>query len=101
VESAVLHGVIDGYPDGTFRPGNDVSRAQAAKILVLGKAWPLVSPPIPSFTDVPPGDWAYSYVETAVQHTIVTGYPDGTFRPAEPVSRAQLSKMTALSAQAP
>jgi hypothetical protein len=101
VESAVLHGVISGYSDGTFRPGNDVSRAQAAKILVLGKAWPLVSPPDPTFTDVPPGDWAYSYVETAVQHAIVTGYPDGTFRPALSVSRAQLSKMTALSAQSP
>lgn len=101
VESAVQHGVISGYPDGTFRPGNDVSRAQAAKILVLGKAWPLVSPPSPTFTDVPPGDWAYSYVETAVQHAIVSGYSDGTFRPAVSVSRAQLSKMTALSAQAP
>ncbi|MEP6775818.1 MAG: S-layer homology domain-containing protein, partial [Chloroflexota bacterium] len=101
VESAVQHGVISGYSDGTFRPGNDVSRAQAAKILVLGKAWPLLSPPNPTFTDVLPGDWAYSYVETAVQHAIVTGYSDGTFRPAISVTRAQLSKMTALSAQSP
>jgi hypothetical protein len=101
VEAAVLHGVITGYPDGTFRPGNDVTRAQAAKILVLGKIWPLVSPPDPTFVDVPLGDWAYNYVETAAQHAIINGYPDGTYRPALPVSRAQLSKMTALSAQAP
>jgi hypothetical protein len=101
IESAVQHGVIEGYPDGTFRPANDVSRAQAAKILVRGKEWPIFTPPTATFNDVPPDFWAFGYVETSVEHGIVTGYPDGTFRPGLSVSRAQLSKMTALSAQAP
>lgn len=101
VEAAVERGVITGYPDGTFRPGDMLTRAQAAKILVLGKGWNLLTPITPSFTDVPPGHWAYSYIETAQFHGIVEGHPDGTFGVGEAVTRAQLAKMVALTAQAP
>jgi len=101
VESAVAHGVISGYDDGTFGPGNPLTRAQAAKILVLGRQWPLLSPPIPTFSDVVNAHWAYSYVETAFSHGIIAGYQNGTFGPEISVNRAQLSKMVALTAQAP
>lgn len=101
VEAAVQHGVINGYEDGTFRPGNPLSRAQAAKILVLGRNWPLVNPVTPTFPDVVNGHWAYSYVETAFSHGIISGLQDGTFGPEVSINRAQLSKMVALTAQAP
>lgn len=101
VESAVQHGVISGYEDGTFRPGNPLSRAQTAKILVLGRNWPLVTPTNPTFPDVLGDHWAYSYVETAFSHAIIGGLPDGTFAPDRSVNRAQLAKMVALAAQAP
>jgi amidase len=100
VEAAFLHGAISGYGDGKFRPNNPVTRAQAAKMLVLGKGWPLLSPETPSFSDVPTSHWAYDYVETAAAHSVVSGYEDGSFRPNLPVSRAQLSKMVALTVQA-
>src|SRR5207302_5249747 len=73
--------VVAGYGDGTFRPDATTTRAQLAKMLVLGMGWPQISPPAPSFADVPPGFWGYSYVETAKAHNTVSGYADGTFRP--------------------
>ena len=100
IESAYLHGAVAGYSDGRFRPNNPVTRAQATKMLVLGKGWPLQSPQTPTFTDVPSSSWAYSYVETAVRHGVAGGFVDGTFRPDQPVSRAQLSKMVVLTMRA-
>jgi hypothetical protein len=47
----------------------------------------------PHFTDVPRSDPFYSYIETAFNHTVISGYGDGTFRPGNPVTRAQLSKI--------
>ncbi|MEO8284897.1 MAG: S-layer homology domain-containing protein [Chloroflexota bacterium] len=100
VEAALLHGAISGYPDGTFRPGDPVTRGQVAKMLVIGKGWPLVSPSSPTFSDVLPGSTFYSYIETAFAHGIVNGFADGTYQPGQAVSRAQLAKMVALAAQA-
>jgi hypothetical protein len=99
VEAAFLRGAVQGYPDGTYRPNAPVTRAQASKILVTGKGWSLYSPPWPVFSDVPQGHWAYAYVHTAQSHGVIAGYPDGTFRPDTLVTRAQLAKMVALTAQ--
>ncbi|MEO5952880.1 MAG: S-layer homology domain-containing protein, partial [Chloroflexia bacterium] len=93
VETGVLHNVIGGYDDGTFRPANNVTRGQLSKIIVLSRSWPLLDPSMPSFTDVLPGSTFYTYIETAKWHAIVSGYGDGTFRPADPALRGQLSKM--------
>jgi hypothetical protein len=99
IEAAYLRGAVEGYPDGTFRPNAPVTRAQAAKMLVTGKGWSLYSPPWSSFSDVPVGHWAYAFVHTALSHGVIAGYPDGTFRPDTHVTRAQLAKMVALTAQ--
>ncbi len=85
--------IISGYADGTFRPGNPATRAQLVKMVVLGEGWPLQNPPTASFTDVPPSGWHYAYIETAFAHGIIGGYSDGTFRPDNPVTRGQLSKI--------
>jgi amidase len=99
VETARAHGAISGYSDGTFRPNSDITRAQLAKMIVTAAGWPLTAPARPSFTDVPATHWAYSFVETARARTVIGGYSDGTFRPNNAATRAQLSKMldTALS----
>jgi N-acetyl-anhydromuramyl-L-alanine amidase AmpD len=100
IESAYAHGAIDGYADGRFRPNYQVTRAQAAKMLVLGKGWPLLTPQTPTFSDVPASSWAYSFVETAVSHGIVDGFSDNTFRPGLAISRAQLAKVVMLTMRA-
>jgi hypothetical protein len=90
-------GAISGYPDGTFRPDQFVTRAQFAKILVSSMGWQIVSPQTGHFSDVPPGSWAYGYIETAFAHGAISGYPDGTFRPTAFVTRAQLAKMVSVA----
>lgn len=99
IETAHLRGIINGYEDGTFRSNNNITRAQASKMLVLANGWEIVNPPSPTFPDILPGHWAYGYIETAIRHGIIGGYSDGTFRPNVPLTRAELSKMVALTLQ--
>src|SRR6478609_5337087 len=85
-------GAISGYTDGTFRPGNDVTRAQLSKIITLAAGWTLRNPTQGHFSDVPPGSAFYPVVETAYAHGIISGYADSTFRPGNPATRAQIAK---------
>jgi hypothetical protein len=101
IETAKLRGIIDGYPDGTFKVGNSVTRGQASKMLVLARNWQVVYPATPTFPDVPPSHWAYGFIETAIRHGIAGGYSDGTFKPNNLLTRAQLAKFIALAAQQP
>jgi hypothetical protein len=93
------HQVISGYADGTFRPGNNVTRGQLTKIMVAVEGWTLVNPQFSHFSDVPPWDPFYQYIETAYEHGVISGYADGTFRPGNNVTRGQLSKIVVLSQQ--
>ena len=93
IETAFAHGIIGGYSDGSFRPNSHVTRGQLSKIIVSARAWPLLDPQTPNFTDVPPGSTFYTFIETARAHNIVGGYGDGTFRPSAEATRGQLSKM--------
>jgi kumamolisin len=87
------HGAISGYADGTFRPGNNTSRGQLSKIIVAAEGWPINVAGGPHFTDVPPSNPFYSYIETAYNHGIISGYADGTFRWGANLTRGQLSKI--------
>ncbi|MDQ2809303.1 MAG: S-layer homology domain-containing protein [Chloroflexota bacterium] len=93
VQYLACQGIISGYSDGTFRPYNQTTRAQLAKIVVGGEGWALVTPTTAHFSDVPAGSTFYGFVETAYAHGIISGYSDGTFRPSNPVTRGQLSKI--------
>ncbi len=101
IETAHLRGVLGGYTDGTFRPNNPITRAQAAKMLVSARGWGESFPPFPTFDDVPSDHWSYGFVEAAASRAVIGGYTDGTFRPNNPLTRAQLSKILALTLQIP
>jgi hypothetical protein len=68
------------------------------KIVVLAKGWTIYTPPTPTFRDVPSTDTFYTYIETAFDQNIISGYNDGTFRPNNNVTRGQLCKIV-VSAQ--
>ncbi len=91
IETAYNHAIINGYGDGTFRPDNNVTRAQLSKIVVLAQGWPIDTSGGPHFTDVPTTHSFYGYIETAFNHGIITGYGDGTFRPDNNATRGQIS----------
>jgi hypothetical protein len=99
IETAFQHGTVSGYEDGTFRPNNPVTRAQVAKMLVIGAGWTIYTPGTPTFPDVPSSYWAFAYIETAFAHGIIAGFADGGFHPDQPVTRAQLAKMVDLAMQ--
>jgi len=97
IETAAHAGIIGGYSDGTFRPYADVTRGQLSKIVVLGAAWTQINPASATFTDVTRGSTFYTVIETAVCHGAVGGYSDGTFRPYNNATRAQISKIVYLA----
>ncbi len=89
--------IIDGYPDGTFKPENPVTRAEFAKLIVttmgLGDAADLMAGMTPPFSDVGADHWASGYINLAHAEKIVNGYPDGTFKPGGNVTYAEALKM--------
>jgi hypothetical protein len=84
--------VLGGYPDGTFRPGNDVTRGQLSKIVSNAGGY---DEPVSgqSFPDVPPGSTFYEFVERMAKRGIIGGFPDGTFKPGNNATRGQISKI--------
>ena len=97
VETAFNRGIISGYSDGTFRPGNVVTRGQIAKMVTLGRAWTQQNPATATFSDVPVGSTFYPFVETAFAKGVISGYSDGTFKPSSSATRGQGSKIIDLS----
>ncbi len=83
-------GYISGYPDGTFRPNNLITRAEFVTVMDKVLNLTTYTPQTPSFTDINPGDWFDQAVETAVYRGIAKGYGDGTFRPNAPISRQEV-----------
>lgn len=77
-------GVISGYPDGTLKPFEFISRAEAASL--AGRILPFKDG-LTGFKDVTPL-WVGG-LKNAFNHGLVVGYPDGTFKPDRPISRAE------------
>jgi hypothetical protein len=92
IERMAARGVIGGYADGTFRPGNNASRGQIAKIVSNAAGY---SEPVSgqTFTDVAPGSTFYEFVERLSVRGVIGGYSDGTFRPGNNATRGQTSKI--------
>ena len=68
-------GVISGYSDGTFRPNDNVTRGQAAKILANSARYREgISPDQETFEDVAPGSAFWLYVERVAAHGAISGY---------------------------
>ena len=77
IETAYAHGVISGYADGTFLPGNNITRGQLSKVVVLAEGWTDPCPTVGHFTDVPPGSTFYSYATCLACQGIISGYQCG------------------------
>lgn len=80
--------IIGGFPDGSFKPSADITRAQFAAIAVKALNLP-TGQKTSSFTDVPANYWAAPAISAVSNSGLVTGFPDGTFRPEDRITRAQ------------
>ena len=90
VHYCVAEGLMSGYGDGVFGPGNTLSRAMLAQILYNLENRPAVSGESP-FEDVSDGAWYADAVNWAASHEIVGGYGNGTYGPGTPITREQLA----------
>jgi len=97
INALVSLNVITGYEDGTYRPEKTITRAEMAKILVEALGYgKLVGDDAANFPDTK-GHWASGYVAVAAGAGLVTGYPDGTFKPDQTVTYSEVLTMVVRS----
>lgn len=89
--------IVSGYDDNSFKPNNNLNRAEALKIILTANSISIAEG-TNNFPDVPNNAWFAKYVKTAVSKLIVKGYSDGKFKPENLVSRAEFLKISILSA---
>ena len=84
-------GIITGYADGSFRPDASVTRAEFAAI---ASRFERLTEGTKSFSDVPSSHWAAKYINFAATRGWVNGYADGTFKPNNSITRAEVAAVT-------
>ena len=83
-------GILNGYEDGTFQPDGNITRAEFATI--TARFFEATYEGEDLFSDIA-GHWAADYINQAANAGIVNGYPDGTFRPQQNITRAEAMTM--------
>ena len=87
---------VSGYPDGTVRPGAPITRAETAQMLfrlLTDEARKEYQTSRSGYSDVPSGAWYATSVATLSSMGVITGYPDGTFRPDASITRAEFATL--------
>ena len=85
--------IINGFTDGTFKPYENVTRAQFAKMIVEMMNLKNSNSKTLNFIDVENNHWAYNYIAIAVDNGIINGYPDGSFKPENSVNFEEMMTM--------
>ena len=99
VDACTALNIIGGYPDGSFKPEGNITRAEVTKMICValngGKEPNLATNATPTFSDVrgTTAAWAEKYIESCVAQGIVSGVGAGKFAPAGNVTGTQLAKM--------
>lgn len=91
-ESEEVHSrYIQGYADGTFRPDNPITRAEAATIFAKALGLEISKNSQTIYRDVQSDNWAAGYIETVTNAGLFTGYGNGEFRPGDYITRAEMA----------
>lgn len=90
IQSLSQRQIITGYPDGSFKPEQTVTRAQFTSMVVRA-----LQLPIPASSDFPDttGHWAAGSLAAARLYGIIDGFPDGLAHPDDPLTRSQMAAM--------
>ncbi len=89
---------VIGYPDGDVKPGNNITREEVAMIfyrLLTDESRDELLSDVNTFTDITSDRWSNRAISTLYNAGIIKGYPDGTFRPSDPISRAEFATIAA------
>ena len=90
ITKLAMNDVVVGYPDNLFKPTRNISRAEFATMLIKGFNKENCASITNAFKDVPSGHWANNMIGQAVHENLMKGYPNGLFKPANPVTRAEV-----------
>src|SRR5450756_167812 len=93
IQSWIDKGLIKGYPDGTFKPDQDITRAEFMALVNRAFGYTAVAPI--TYTDVKAGSWYAPEVAKAQAAGYITGYPDGTMKPENPITREEVATIVA------
>ncbi|WP_419961095.1 choice-of-anchor I family protein [Psychrobacillus sp. BM2] len=96
VRSLASRGIVKGFGDGTFKPYQSVTRGQMASVLAKTLGMNMENVKNPGFKDVKVTDEYYGPIAALVEAGVIEGYNDKTFKPGEPLTRAQMSKIISL-----
>lgn len=91
IQALQERGIIDGYPDGTFKPKDAINRAELLKIVFKGHS--VSAAQRRCFSDINPDEWYAPHVCTAKRRGIIDGYPDGTYKPGRTINFAEAIKI--------
>ena len=86
-------GIVAGYEDGSFKPDNEITREQFAKILCVAAGLTPVDEPVKNFDDVDYSAWYAPYIEALLQENIINGISDKCFGVGEKISRQDVCVM--------
>ncbi len=102
INSLTANNIIAGYPDRTFKPNLPISRAEMATLAVKGlNLNDDVTCANNMFSDVSPNHWANKTIAKAVANGLMAGYPNNTFKPNQPISRAEAFSIMAKGINCP
>ena len=90
INSMSAKGIIKGYGEGSFKPENNVTRAEFVTMMVNALKLP-VAEYRGTFKDVNQTDWFAGMIETGYEHGLISGFGDGIFAPRERITREQMT----------
>lgn len=100
IQSLSNDGVVIGYPDGSFKPDQPVTRAEFATMVVKAlRQENCILNEIYYFNDVPQNYWAYDMIQKAQSFDLLKGYPDGSFKPDENIAKVDAVSMMIASVE--
>lgn len=91
INQFISSGYVNGYPDGTFRPENSITRAEFVKL--VNKYFGFTSKKDISFSDININDWYYNDICIASKAGYINGYEDKTFKPNKTITREEAAKI--------
>ncbi len=95
VEYLLDESMVEGYEDGSYKPDQEINRVEFLKILVESKYPNSLDDIEPNCFEDVADEWFYPYVCFSKEESIIQGYPDGTFKPADPINFVEASKILA------
>ena len=93
VATAVEQKLIKGYSDGTFRPEQIMTRAEALKVALEASKTTIKTTKGNEYSDLAQNAWYTRYINFATSEGIMTGYNNGTFRPSGQITRGEVTKI--------